>query len=255
MGSMTKPRSPKWTKDRLTKQLITLCAPLGRFPSQLECRDWGLSGFYAALNRNGGLRSWWEKMEKLGFPHSFTDKEFGRNGEMAVKEILVKHGFNVIDHQSTSCHYDLLVDGVIRIDVKTTGGRVYNNQEKAWYFRIGKMPTVDIVALYKLDLGDVFFIPWFLASSSNMSLGNESEYDAFKNNFGLLKSLSKTRQDEHRSLIHLMKSKRASHLAAVVQLRETGKSYREIGRFIGCSAQHVQRLLRQAKEYKKQGWI
>lgn len=241
----------KWTPEMLARKLTEVCASLGRFPTQSDCKVLGLSGFYAALCRNGGLKSWWAKMEPLGFGHNNTDTEYGWNGEAAVLAILQKEGVRAEKPESSKCYYDLLVDGVLRLDVKTTTKTNSPKCSDAWYYRIGKQVTVDVVVLYQADTGNVFFIPWYLVSATNITVGVESKWDGFKNNFVLLGILSAKRIEERAMAQKIVDAKieqRNGYLQRVVQLRSEGLTYKMIGNRLNVCPQNIQKLLEQAEK-------
>lgn len=249
MRSMKRRSCAKWTVEAQTKKLSELCASLGHFPTQTECYDLGLSGFYASLGRRGGIKDWWIRMERAGYSHKLSDTEIGWNGEDEVRKILSRKGFKVCCPSSSKQHWDLLIGDAVRADVKSTKRNTEWNSG-AWYWRIGKMPSVDLVILFQSDTKDMFLLPWFAATCSNMTIGMHSQYDCYKNNFDMLKAMVDLRVTELKILKPLMDVEndlRKELLSRIVKMREAGKSFSKIGTSIGTTMKQAHKLYWKAK--------
>jgi hypothetical protein len=61
-------------------------------------------------------------------------RRYGFNGERAVLSTLRRHG-HAVEHMPGSSHFDLLVDGNIRVDVKTASPQMYKGR-LTWFFGI-----------------------------------------------------------------------------------------------------------------------
>jgi hypothetical protein len=166
-----------------------VAAVLGHFPSVAELGGLNRYDLSNAICKHGGSLFW---SDKTGIPRRHSDSDTGWEGERAVLGLLKKHGFEVDERQGMKCPYDLIVNQRVRCDVKTARQATYglNTGEpwSAWFYRIGKAVQSDIVILYRSDLDDCFVLPWWRVGETNITISpNSPKYNAFHNNFGLLR--------------------------------------------------------------------
>ena len=143
--------------------------------------------------------------ERMGVGRKPSDTDTGWAGELAVRALLVERGFGPVDRPAAvKWPFDLLVSGLVRVDVKAAAFKSYGPCS-GWFYRIGKVPQADIVALYRSDRNDCLIIPWALCPTSNITISEGGgKYAAFLNNYSLLQDMISVRGDElqlHRKLI------------------------------------------------------
>lgn len=98
----------------------------------------------------------WAK--RLGLKRRHSDSDTGWDGEIALTGKLRREGFSTVRETNVKSPHDLLVEGIVRIDVKSARYAEYGAC-RGWFYRIGKTPQADIIALYQIDEGDCYFIP------------------------------------------------------------------------------------------------
>lgn len=201
-------------------------------------------------------------MEAVGYPRQRADTFTGWDGEDKVAELFRNQGFEVQQPPSRKLHYDLLVNGVVRVDVKSAHLHIpavkSRSNSRAWHFRIGKCPTVDLLALYRMEHEDVFLIPWFAASETAMSIGGESKYEPFRNNWKLLRDMIDVRDHERVIILKILSiphDERMDYLRKVLELRGTGKTFEQMGAVLGCCKQTAHKLVHAAERAGLNGGV
>jgi hypothetical protein len=188
-----------WTEETFVTDLKTVCDAIGRFPTVSELRKHGRNDLACQIVRRGGFRAW---SEKLGVPFVHSDSDTGWDGELAFSQLLTSLGFTVTVRKSMKCPYDLLVDGCVRVDVKTAKYASYGNSStggvsSGWFYRIGKDVPADIVALYRSDRSDCYLIPWDRCNNSNITITPTGKtYAKYHNAYALLRMIIESRKQE-----------------------------------------------------------
>lgn len=173
----------QWTDDLLKQELINVCKLLGKFPSVSELKSLNRNDLQAAITKRGGILLW---AKNLGFDRETSCSDIGWEGEKKVTEILSSRNFIVDTRTTVKSPYDLIIDKVARVDVKTTSYTEYG-YSKGWFYRIGKYVQSDFVLLYQSDTNDLFVIPWIKVNASNITITKTGDtYTLYKNNFELL---------------------------------------------------------------------
>lgn len=191
-----------WDEESILKTLIGICSEHGKFPTQDSFRDIGQSGLYRAMTYRGGLQRWRDKMSGIGFGHEQTLTETGWMAEEIVMRELQASGFSVLRIPGKKLHYDLLVDSVLRVEVKGARKLTYARNENGertscWYFGLGKRPSADIIVLHRFDRNDTFYIPWYFCPNSTISIGEKSEkYGRWLNRLDVPRTMSNIRHSE-----------------------------------------------------------
>jgi hypothetical protein len=143
-----------------------------------------------AATRSGGLLAWSKKLGISRLANSDSDK--GWAGERIVATRLMQRGYRVDKPQAVKHPYDLLVDGILRVDVKTANLATYRTPGggrcTGWFYRIGKVPTTDLVALLQKDIGNIYFIPWDACPHGNITITENGKYSEYRNRFGIVRS-------------------------------------------------------------------
>jgi hypothetical protein len=170
---------------------------LGHFPSHGDLKEMGRYDLSNQITRRGGFLKW---SDRLGIERRTSDSDTGWEGERAASERLQALGFRVTPRRGVKCPFDLLIDGVLRIDVKAARQQCYGDS-RGWFYRIGKLPQADLVLLWQLDTGGFYAVPWFLCPTTNITISpTGGKYARFRNNAGLIRDMLALRQQERRRL-------------------------------------------------------
>lgn len=183
----------KWTEKLVFSELEQICKTLGHMPSNSYLRTNGRNDLASQIVRKGGFLSW---AKKINFERIHSDSDTGWDGENALLTLFEEKGFKCERSTYTKAPHDLLVNDLIRIDVKAANYAEYG-PSKGWFYRIGKDAQADIIALYELDTKDVYFIPWNICPKTNITISvGGGKYKNFKNRFDLIESLAEKRKLE-----------------------------------------------------------
>lgn len=179
----------KWS-EKLVKNSIVGCMNhlgLSRMPTLDEMQGYtGDSSLSNAVSHYGGTRKF---SKEIGTSLKTGDTINGWGAEKVVCNMLKKQGYRV-ERMSTGENFDLLVNEVVKIDVKS--GRQYLlDRYKVTTFGINnKHPHCDIYILVdyhgKKPCRTLFIPSVFLSLSTTMSIGAKSKYDKWINRFDVI---------------------------------------------------------------------
>lgn len=187
----------RWTDAKLEEAIRGIASELGHFPSNAELSEMGRLDVANRITRSGGFRHW---ASLTGIPHVSSDSNTGWAGEDAAAHRLEALGFTVTAREGVKCPYDLLVDGVLRIDVKAASYQEYG-RTKGWFFRIGKQPQADMIMLWQLDKGIFYAIPWYLCPFTNVTISRSGgKYVAFQDNVDVIRKMVFVRRREQEQM-------------------------------------------------------
>jgi len=196
---MSKNTRRRWTSSEFERELQEVAHSLGHFPSNSELRDMGRLDLANQITKRGGFVTW---SQKLGIPRVASDCDTGWEGEENAMNHLTKLGFHVESRTTLKCPFDLLLNGVLRIDVKSARFNRYGNCQ-GWFYRIGKIPQSDVILFWQLDTGDFYAVPWFLCPHTNVTISQSGgKYTSFRNNTNLLREMIDARRQERNRLKH-----------------------------------------------------
>ena len=152
---------------------------IDRMPSSVEIRKvTNSTSLCNAINKRGGFNHWANIMT-LG--QSECETRVGLSGELKVKDKLEELGYKV-EKMSIKHPYDLLVNGNIKIDVKTA--RKYNSGKEwsSYSFNLEKYnPTCDIYVFICVEDEKYLIIPSkFLKQTQLCITDKKSKYDIYK---------------------------------------------------------------------------
>ena len=189
----TKTIRRRWTSDFFESELRDVASVLGHFPSRSELDDMGRQDLASEIGRRGGFI---QCSEVFGLPRVRSDSDKGWEGEAAAAQRLVELGFGVTLRETVKCPFDLLVDDVLRVDVKSA--RLYRCKRCAgWFYRIGKHPQADLILLWRVDEEDYFALPWYVCPRTNITLSRGGgKYSEFYNNDQLIRDMVEPRRIE-----------------------------------------------------------
>lgn len=183
----------KWNEAKVAQQILENYNATGRFPTCSFLKESGQNALSCEIVRTGGFLKW---SERLGISRQHSDSDTGWSGEIDVAEILKQNGLESKRSENVKWPFDLLVEGVLRVDVKTAKYATYGHCS-GWFFRIGKTPQADLIALYQSDDKSIHWIPWNMVPSTNVTITKTGKtYSCWKNNMELVRSMASSRKRE-----------------------------------------------------------
>jgi hypothetical protein len=183
----------QWTEEKIERDLREAAKEIGHFPSVAELNATNRNGLSCAIGRNGGFIVW---ARRLGMDRGFSDSDFGWAGEVKVANIFTDEGHDCVRSSAVKAPFDLVVDGVLRVDVKTANFASYG-YSTGWFYRIGKIPQADLILLYQADTGDFYGLPWHACPTSNVTISRGGgKYADYINNWPLIRSMIGMRMAE-----------------------------------------------------------
>lgn len=175
----------KWTDELITEEIlkvkITLC--LDRMPSNSEINKVVGYGLGNAISKHGGFKYW---ADKLSLKYKDSETNTGKEYEHKIMNLLLSKGYEV-ERMSTKHPYDLLVNQNIKVDVKVSN--LYRGSKGEFHtFNLEKHNhNCDLficVCVTDGTIAKTLVIPSkFLMRVNQLSLGNISIYDVFKDRF------------------------------------------------------------------------
>lgn len=200
-----KKKRQSWDDNRISAEIHAVAATHGYFPSNSELMEMGRGDLASAINRSIGFMAW---SERLNIPRRSSDSDFGWDGEKAVVKLFNLQGLPAIRSDRVKAPFDVLVGGVLRVDVKNAVYAEYGPC-RGWFYRIGKIPQADIVILHQADTGDFYGLPWHLCPTSNVTISRDGgKYAAYFNNWELIRLMLEIRRNERDAL-----TKKMAHVA------------------------------------------
>lgn len=179
--------------------LLEIASGIGKMPSAPYLQQSGVGWLSSWISKNGGFVG---VSQRLNLQRDHSDSDTGWDGEKRVQKLLEDNGFSVQRSSQIKSPFDLLANGLVKIDVKTSKITTRNNSQSGgsvtgWFYRIGKAPQADIIALFCMDNDDVFFIPWNALPHTNVTLSQGGgKYRKYLNRFDLLQKLCDIRSEE-----------------------------------------------------------
>jgi hypothetical protein len=197
-------RTP-WDDARVEQELRAFTAAVGHFPTSGDLRAAGRNDLMCATTKRGGLLAW---SKRLGLDRRRSTCDFAWEGEEAFAAACIARGIEAVrlTAENVKAPYDLLLDGVLRADVKSARLARHDGERTAWHYRVAKHVPADVLALWQAETGDVVLLPWWVGPVTNISIiPGAGKYAAYLNAWPLL-----------RRMIDLRKSERAAPGAAAV---------------------------------------
>jgi len=199
LNTNLRPPKPKRLDAECESELLTIASSIGKMPSNSYLSQSGKGWLSNWVARHGGFV---EVASRLNLKRDHSDSDTGWHGEKEVQSILEKNGFYVDRSQQVKSPFDLLVNKLVKVDVKTSSMTTCHNSQSGgsvtgWFYRIGKIPQADIIALFCMDTNDVFFIPWDCLPHTNVTLSKGGgKYKKYLNRFDAMRQLCKLREKE-----------------------------------------------------------
>lgn len=190
---MASKQRSKWDDARFDSEMRRVIEAVNHFPTNSELRAMGRLDLANQIARRGGFVSC---ARAFGSERPKSDSDTGWIGEEEASARLSDLGFVVEHRDGVKCPFDLLVDAVLRVDVKAARLSRYHHS-CGWFYRIGKHPQSDVILLWQLDTGEFYAIPWFVCPRTNMTISRDGgKYAAFRNSVELLRDMVATRKQE-----------------------------------------------------------
>lgn len=181
----------KWSDTDIEKEIknVVEVAKINTFPTHSLIKEvTGSCALTTAISRRGGSEYW---AERIGLEVSPCESKFGFEYERICAEILTANGYEC-KHTPPRYPYDILVNGNIKIDVKSSN--LYKGKTGDYYtFRLEKaMPTCDIFVCFCINENGattVYVIPSCVVSGLvQLSIGKtDSKYNKYIANWELVK--------------------------------------------------------------------
>ncbi len=183
----------QWTEQMIATELAAVISTLNKMPSAADLRQLGRNDLAVQVGRKGGYLAW---AERLGATRAKSDSDTGWTGEIDLAKNLVKRGFTVERMTAVTSPYDLDVNHALRLDVKTASYAEYGAC-RGWFYRVGKAIQADVLALYQIDTGVCYFLPWTIGPQSNITISRSGgKYAEFRDRYDILKRLCDARRNE-----------------------------------------------------------
>lgn len=172
----------RWTKDKTIEEIRSVMRGLeiDRMPSNSEVIEWtGSHALSSRINSTGGFYYW---ADKLGITTKDSETGLAKRYEVKIKEMIERRGYDVKD-MTTKHPYDLIVNGMVKIDVKVSN--LYKNEVAGKYHTFNlekKFPTCDIyvaITLIDKEIDRIFIIPSKFLNITQLSVGKKSIYNKY----------------------------------------------------------------------------
>jgi hypothetical protein len=182
-----------WTEAMIADRIMENYRNTGLMPTNQYLLETGQGDLSNQIAKKGGFFKW---ADRLGLSRAPSASDTGWDGEKRVQKILESAGFQVERSIAVKWPFDLLVNKVLRIDVKSANFAVYGSC-KGWFYRIGKVPQADLMALHQLDTGETYWIPWHIIPHSNVTISNDGgKWARYKESLWIVQSMLEPRQAE-----------------------------------------------------------
>lgn len=181
----------KWTDEKVEKVILDCMSHhnITRMPSRSELVEFTKSNAVPCrISKTIGYYGW---AERLGLKMKKSDTQTGKIGEEQAVQLLRSKGFDV-ERMTTRHPYDLLVNGCVKVDVKTS--HLYRGAAGNFYtFNLEKrFPTCDAYFLIaKGEQDRIYIVPAQNAHQTQISIGETTSiYHSFENRYDIIESLS-----------------------------------------------------------------
>ena len=174
-------RGKRWSEEDIISEIYKVMKVLeiDRMPSSVEIeRVMGNTSLSNIIAKRGGFNKW---ASKLHLNQSKCETRLGLYGEEMIKKFLENKGY-IVEKMSVKHPYDLLVNGNIKIDVKTSNKYTNPTGWSSYSFNLEKKnPTCDIYVLICNDDNKKLVIPSkYLKQKQVCITDNEIKYEHFK---------------------------------------------------------------------------
>lgn len=188
----------KWDDEKIKNEINRVCKMLmiDRMPTRSEIRNClGNDALTNKISKTYGYYGW---AEILGLSLKPSETGLGKQYEYIAEKILESKGFNV-EQMSQNHAYDLLVDGVVKIDVKVSHPSTINKSRCHTFASAKRFPTCDVYMLFCLDEKEkcerLVILPSSKAHVFTICIGGKSVYNEYIGRWDIIKKYSKLMQE------------------------------------------------------------
>lgn len=183
----------RWTDEVFESEVKDVASALGHFPTVSELAAMKRRDLASEIIRRGGFM---RCAQVLGLTRIESDSDTGWEGERAAAQRLTELGFQVAVPGAVKCPFDMLIDKVLRVDVKSA--RLCRHQHTVgWFYRIGKHPQADLILLWQLDEAGYYALPWYVCPRTNITISRYGgKYATFRNNDRVIREMVELRRGE-----------------------------------------------------------
>lgn len=181
----------KWTDEMIAEGIERIASTFvpKRMPSNREVIEYeGNHKLSDAIQKNGGYVYW---ANRLGLERKYSETWLGVEGEKQIAGVLEVKGYEV-KPTSTKHPYDLLVNGCIKVDVKTAKTSYIRGCPVHAYRLAKRDHTCDFYIFYEADTLKVYVVPAHKCQGQvQVEMGNNSKpYAKYLGAFHLIKEAS-----------------------------------------------------------------
>lgn len=180
----------KWTEETIAEGItrIANCYHPKRMPTNREVILYeGNHKLANAIQKNGGYEYW---AKRLGLKQHYSETILGTFGENYIANTLALMGF-AVETTSTKHPYDLLIDGCVKVDVKTANTSYVRGCPTHAYRVSKKQPTCDFYVFYEADTSNVYIVPSIRCKDQvQVAMGiNSKLYEPYLGAYHLIKEV------------------------------------------------------------------
>lgn len=193
LGLETKNSIKRYTDEEAKSSILEAMTKLNinRMPSRSELMSVNLQSLHNHISRGKGYR---KIAEEMSLEIKYSETKLGQDYEVVATSILKDKGFKV-EEMSTKHPFDLLVNDTVKIDVKVARAHSSRKESSLHTFGINKKHgTCDIYMAIALDIEDniekCLVIPSHHLKVVTLSIGKNSKYDIYNNQFKYIKKYS-----------------------------------------------------------------
>lgn len=177
----------KWNDKLIESELIASMKILNvdRMPTANELKSIGRNDLHCILSRTKKYSGW---AAHMGIALKRSETVVGQEAESKMADFLMRsNNFSEIERMSTRHPYDLLIDRVVKVEVKYARS-YYSNGYKTITFNLSKdKPTCDIYILIAHDSDSgkekVYVIPSHYVQMKMLNMGVKTKYEKYLNRF------------------------------------------------------------------------
>jgi len=188
----SKLKRTQWTDEKVEQGLkeVMHSLSLSRMPTADELKSVGRNDLHSRISRFGTYRGW---AGKLGVDLKESHTNDGQEAEFEVAELLRNKGY-IVEHMTTRHPYDLLIDGAVKIDVKMANEYFIKESRVHTFNLVKNKPTCDIYIMVangsEKSPKRTFVVPSHHVQQQTVSVGVESSYDVYDNDFDIIRTYS-----------------------------------------------------------------
>src|SRR5690606_31768682 len=182
----------KWTEEMIRTELLACIRELNldRMPTSTELKYLGRNDLHCKVARTKNYRGW---ADHLGLAVKESDTVMGQNNEKIISDMLLQLGHRV-ERMTTKHPYDLLVNDVLKVDVKACTPTYVRGSRVHTFGLSKKIPTCDLYICLgyneRMDIERLLVIPSHLVRIVTLCIGKQSKYDRFQERWDYIEKYS-----------------------------------------------------------------